>query len=253
MFRRVVEHTEEGTPFRTRVLKRNVKSVRIGRISVLPSLLYSSSHWVSSQADVARAPPFLSVSRHAPSLSFSARYTHEGVDAGRQKPCLDRSPLCPSFSFPLSSTSEIPLSLASERARLRSVAAAAGYYTPPRAHNHHQPQTTTTTTQLYARTLEKSNITGSRPILVPIAPRIDRVGQSLSFSFSSAPARHQTNEDTRLCGSGPASRDETRHRCLLFQIASMITLFRAVFFLFSFLPSRSRRSRDTGSPSSPRP
>ena len=162
MFRRVVEHTEEGTPFRTRVLKRNVKSVRIGRISVLPSLLYSSSHWVSSQADVARAPPFLSVSRHAPSLSFSARYTHEGADAGRQKPCLDRSPLCPSFSFPLSSTSEIPLSLASERARLRSVAAAAGYYTPPRAHNHHQPQTTTTTTQLYARTLEKSNITDPR-------------------------------------------------------------------------------------------
>lgn len=146
MFRRVVEHTEEGTPFRTRVLKRNVKSVRIGRISVLPSLLYSSSHWVSSQADVARAPPFLSVSRHAPSLSFSARYTHEGADAGRQKPCLDRSPLCPSFSFPLSSTSEIPLSLASERARLRSVAAAAGYYTPPRAqpppttnHYHHHP------------------------------------------------------------------------------------------------------------------
>lgn len=251
MFRRVVEHTgDEENSVRTRELKRNVKSVWIGRISVLPSLLYSSSHWVSSQADVARAPPFLSVSRHAPSLSFSARYTHEGADAGRQKPCLDRSPLCPSFSFPLSSTSEIPLSLASERARLRSVAAAAGYYTPPRAHNHHQPQTTTTTTQLYARTLEKSNIAGSRPILAPIAPRIDVV-QSFSFPFSSAPARHQTNEDTRLCGSGPASRDETRYRCLLFQIASMITLFRAVF-LFFFLPSRSRRSRDTGSPSSPR-
>lgn len=165
----------------------NVKSVEIGRIC--PSFPpYSSSHWVSSQADVARAPPFLSVARHAPSLSFSARYTHtrERTPGGKNR--VSRSLASLSFLFfpSLFSLRDPTLFRESARACDLSPRRRRDSYTPPRAHNHHQPQTTTTTTQLYARRLSKN----------PISPDRDRSSsRSSSRSGTAAAPRHAGRSD----------------------------------------------------------